>query len=221
MAEVNPPVVSIINRGFLRDGYYLEADVISDDPLGYSLLWHNGAITKTIKLTNETSASVTATNRNGSITATITPLFDADNHEILYTVDDVSIIPNKWYLEFDFKASINDIKPLIIIKSQLDSNTVAEIGVKAFGVKKTANDPIVYYNYDTPLLSNWYHVLLSVDRNARSSTMKITQSSNTVYNNTITIQNDFIPYQIRYETRHNGFDGCSYGFYIDNLQIHK
>ena len=206
---------------FLYDKVILTADVYNDDPLGYSLLWSTGETTRSIEVPYEEYPyyEVTATNRVGSGTSTVD--FFAYCGYDLYSLDfslkhDLET-PPIYNLEFDFKATVDDLKPLIYLQGYWNEK-VLSLGACYYSF----NDYLYPENtdenkvlYDNKYLNNWYHYKVHVDNT--NLTVNININDNEVA--TINLNEELIPRVVEFSCGLNGFFGCTSEYYIDNLKI--
>ena len=206
---------------FLYDKVILTADVYNDDPLGYSLLWSTGETTRSIEVPYEEYPhyEVTATNRVGSGTSTV-DFFSYCGYD-LYSLDfslkhDLET-PPIYNLEFDFKATVDDLKPLIYLQGYWNEK-VLSLGACYYSF----NDYLYLENtdenkvlYDNKYLNNWYHYKVHVDNT--NLTVNININDNEVA--TINLNEELIPRVVEFSCGLNGFFGCTSEYYIDNLKI--
>ena len=206
---------------FLYDKVILTADVYNDDPLGYSLLWSTGETTRSIEVPYEEYPyyEVTATNRVGSGTSTV-DFFSYCGYD-LYSLDfslkhDLET-PPIYNLEFDFKATVDDLKPLIYLQGYWNEK-VLSLGACYYSF----NDYLYPENtdenkvlYDNKYLNNWYHYKVHVDNT--NLTVNININDNEVA--TINLNEELIPRVVEFSCGLNGFFGCTSDYYIDNLKI--
>ena len=206
---------------FLYDKVILTADVYNDDPLGYSLLWSTGETTRSIEVPYEEYPyyEVTATNRVGSGTSTV-DFFSYCGYD-LYSLDfslkhDLET-PPIYNLEFDFKATVDDLKPLIYLQGYWNEK-VLSLGACYYSF----NDYLYPENtdenkvlYDNKYLNNWYHYKVHVDNT--NLTVNININDNEVA--TINLNEELIPRVVEFSCGLNGFFGCTSEYYIDNLKI--
>lgn len=206
---------------FLYDKVILTADVYNDDPLGYSLLWSTGETTRSIEVPYEQYPhyEVTATNRMGSGTSTV-DFFSYCGYDV-YSLDfslkkDLET-PPIYNLEFDFKATVDDLKPLIYLQGNWNER-VLSLGACYYSY----NDYLYLENtdenkvlYDNKYLNNWYHYKVHVDNT--NLTVSININDNEVA--TINLNEELIPRVVEFSCGLNGFFGCTSEYYIDNLKI--
>ena len=206
---------------FLYDKVILTADVYNDDPLGYSLLWSTGETTRSIEVPYEEYPyyEVTATNRVGSGTSTV-DFFSTCGYDV-YSLDfslkhDLET-PPIYNLEFDFKATVDDLKPLIYLQGYWNEK-VLSLGACYYSY----NDYLYLENtdenkvpYDNKYLNNWYHYKVHVDNT--NLTVNININDNEVA--TINLNEELIPRVVEFSCGLNGFFGCTSEYYIDNLKI--
>ena len=206
---------------FLYDKVILTADVYNDDPLGYSLLWSTGETTRSIEVPYEEYPyyEVTATNRVGSGTSTV-DFFSYCGYD-LYSLDfslkhDLET-PPIYNLEFDFKATVDDLKPLIYLQGYWNEK-VLSLGACYYSF----NDYLYPENtdenkvlYDNKYLNNWYHYKVHVDNT--NLIVSININDNEVA--TINLNEELIPRVVEFSCGLNGFFGCTSEYYIDNLKI--
>lgn len=206
---------------FLYDKVILTADVHNNDPLGYSLLWSTGERTRSIEVPYEEHPhyEVTATNRAGSTTDDV-GYFSYCGYDV-YSLDfclkrDLET-PPIYNLEFDFKATVDDLKPLIYLQGYWNEK-VLSLGACYYSY----NDYLYLDNtdenkvpYDNKYLNNWYHYKVHVDNT--NLTVNININDNEVA--TINLNKELIPYVVGFSCGLNGFFGCTYEYYIDNLKI--
>lgn len=206
---------------FLYDKVVLTADVYNDDPLGYSLLWSTGERTRSIEVPYEEQPhyEVTATNRAGSTTEEVS-YFSYCGYEV-YSLDfclkDDLETPPIYNLEFDFKATIDDLKPLIYLQGYWNEK-VLSLGACYYSY----NDYLYLDNtdenkvpYDNKYLNNWYHYKVHVDNT--NLIVSININDNEVA--TINLNEELIPRIVEFSCGLNGFFGCTTEYYIDNLKI--
>ena len=206
---------------FLYDKVILTADVYNNDPLGYSLLWSTGETTRSIEVPYEEYPyyEVTATNRVGSGTSTV-DFFSYCGYDV-YSLDfslkhDLET-PPIYNLEFDFKATVDDLKPLIYLQGYWNEK-VLSLGACYYSF----NDYLYPENtdenkvlYDNKYLNNWYHYKVHVDNT--NLTVNININDNEVA--TINLNEELIPRVVEFSCGLNGFFGCTSEYYIDNLKI--
>ena len=218
--EVGYPWINV-DCQFLYDKVILTADVYNDDPLGYSLLWSTGETTRSIEVPYEEYPyyEVTATNRVGSGTSTV-DFFSYCGYDV-YSLDfslkhDLET-PPIYNLEFDFKATVDDLKPLIYLQGYWNEK-VLSLGACYYSF----NDYLYLENtdenkvpYDNKYLNNWYHYKVHVDNT--NLTVNININDNEVA--TINLNEELIPRVVEFSCGLNGFFGCTSEYYIDNLKI--
>ena len=218
--EVGYPWINV-DCQFLYDKVILTADVYNDDPLGYSLLWSTGETTRSIEVPYEEYPyyEVTATNRVGSGTSTV-DFFSYCGYDV-YSLDfslkhDLET-PPIYNLEFDFKATVDDLKPLIYLQGYWNEK-VLSLGACYYSF----NDYLYPENtdenkvlYDNKYLNNWYHYKVHVDNT--NLTVNININDNEVA--TINLNEELIPRVVEFSCGLNGFFGCTSEYYIDNLKI--
>lgn len=206
---------------FLYDKVILTADVHNNDPLGYSLLWSTGERTRSIEVPYEQYPhyEVTATNRAGSTTDDV-DFFSYCGYDV-YSLDfclkhDLET-PPIYNLEFDFKATVDDLKPLIYLQGYWNEK-VLSLGACYYSY----NDYLYLQNtdenkvpYDNKYLNNWYHYKVHVDNT--NLTVSININDNEVA--TINLNEELIPRVVEFSCGLNGFFGCTSEYYIDNLKI--
>ena len=206
---------------FLYDKVILTADVYNDDPLGYSLLWSTGERTRSIEVPYEEYShyEVTATNRAGSATDYVNyfSYCGYDVYSLDFCLKDNLETPPIYNLEFDFKATVDDLKPLIYLQGYWNEK-VLSLGACYYSY----NDYLYLENtdenkvpYDNKYLNNWYHYKVHVDNT--NLTVSININDNEVA--TINLNEELIPYVIEFSYGLNGFFGCTSEYYIDNLKI--
>ena len=218
--EVGYPWINV-DCQFLYDKVILTADVYNDDPLGYSLLWSTGETTRSIEVPYEEYPyyEVTATNRVGSGTSTV-DFFSYCGYDV-YSLDfslkhDLET-PPIYNLEFDFKATVDDLKPLIYLQGYWNEK-VLSLGACYYSyndylyLENTDNNKVPY---DNKYLNNWYHYKVHVDNT--NLTVNININDNEVA--TINLNEELIPRVVEFSCGLNGFFGCTSEYYIDNLKI--
>lgn len=241
--EINPPSVTVYDKGYIRNGYVVVSDVWNYDPLGYSILWSNGEITKDIVVedvdeSDPISYEAQATNRagteydytyvpSGACGGTIYKLgFESKEN---YDLD-------KWKLEFDFFNTIEDKRkrPMIVVGSYIleekEDDWTARSGIEciSIGANKTSRQFFEDFDYwsigqiyelNSEEYSNhinkWCHCTLEVDNSTKTVSVKIDDIE--VYNEVLQIT--FNPLKVFFYSYNNGYNGCSYGYKIDNLKI--
>lgn len=218
--EVGYPYLSVECQ-FLYDKVILTANVDNDDPLGYSLLWSTGERTRSIMVDYEEYPyyEVTATNRRGSITREVNyfAYCGYDVYSLDFCLKDDLETPPIYNLEFDFKATVDDLKPLIYLQGYWNEK-VLSLGACYYSY----NDYLYLENtdenkvpYDNKYLNNWYHYKVHVDNT--NLTVNININDNEVA--TINLNEELIPYIVEFSCGLNGFFGCTSDYYIDNLKI--
>lgn len=206
---------------FLYDKVILTADVYNDDPLGYSLLWSTGETTRSIEVPYEDYPhyEVTVTNRAGSSTDYVNyfSYCGYDVYSLDFCLKDNLETPPIYNLEFDFKATVDNLKPLIYLQGYWNEK-VLSLGACYYSY----NDYLYLENtdenkvpYDNKYLNNWYHYKVHVDNT--NLTVSININDNEVA--TINLNEELIPYVIEFSYGLNGFFGCTSEYYIDNLKI--
>lgn len=206
---------------FLYDKVILTADVYNDDPLGYSLLWSTGETTRSIEVPYEEYPyyEVTATNRVGSGTSTVDffSYCGYDVYSLDFSLKEDLETPPIYNLEFDFKATIDDLKPLIYLQGYWNEK-VLSLGACYYSY----NDYLYLENtdenkvlYDNKYLNNWYHYKVHVDNT--NLIVSININDNEVA--TINLNEELIPRVVEFSCGLNGFFGCTSEYYIDNLKI--
>lgn len=206
---------------FLYDKVILTADVYNDDPLGYSLLWSTGETTRSIEVPYEEYPyyEVTATNRVGSGTSTVDyfSYCGYDVYSLDFSLKEDLETPPIYNLEFDFKATVDDLKPLIYLQGYWNEK-VLSLGACYYSY----NDYLYLENtdenkvpYDNKYLNNWYHYKVHVDNT--NLTVNININDNEVA--TINLNEELIPHIVEFSCGLNGFFGCTSDYYIDNLKI--
>lgn len=206
---------------FLYDKVILTADVYNDDPLGYSLLWSTGERTRSIEVPYDEYPhyEVTATNRAGSTTDEVSyfSYCGYDVYSLDFSLKDDLETPPIYNLEFDFKATVDDLKPLIYLQGYWNEK-VLSLGACYYSF----NDYLYPENtdenkvlYDNKYLNNWYHYKVHVDNT--NLTVSININDNEVA--TINLNEELIPYVVEFSCGLNGFFGCTSDYYIDNLKI--
>lgn len=206
---------------FLYDKVVLTADVHNDDPLGYSLLWSTGETTRSIEVPYEQYPhyEVTVTNRAGSGTDYVNyfSYCGYDVYSLDFSLKDDLETPPIYNLEFDFKATIDDLKPLIYLQGHWNER-VLSLGACYYSY----NDYLYLDNtdenkvpYDNKYLNNWYHYKVHVDNT--NLTVSININDNEVA--TINLNEELIPRVVEFSCGLNGFFGCTSDYYIDNLKI--
>lgn len=206
---------------FLYDKVILTADVHNDDPLGYSLLWSTGETTRSIEVPYEEHPhyEVTATNRAGSTTDDVDyfAYCGYDVYSLDFCLKDDLETPPIYNLEFDFKATVDDLKPLIYLQGYWNEK-VLSLGACYYSY----NDYLYLENtdenkvpYDNKYLNNWYHYKVHVDNT--NLTVSININDNEVA--TINLNEELIPRVVEFSCGLNGFFGCTSDYYIDNLKI--
>lgn len=218
--EVDYPWLNVECQ-FLYDKVILTADVYNDDPLGYSLLWSTGERTRSIEVPYEEYAhyEVTATNRAGSSTDYVNyfSYCGYDVYSLDFCLKDDLETPPIYNLEFDFKATIDDLKPLIYLQGYWNEK------VLSLGACYYSYNDYLYLEYtdenkvpyDNKYLNNWYHYKVHVDNT--NLTVSININDNEVA--TINLNEELIPYAVEFAYGLNGFFGCTSEYYIDNLKI--
>lgn len=206
---------------FLYDKVILTADVNNDDPLGYSLLWSTGERTRSIEVPYEEHPQyeVTATNRVGSGTSTVDffSYCGYDVYSLDFSLKDDLETPPIYNLEFDFKATVDDLKPLIYLQGYWNEK-VLSLGACYYSFndylypENTDKNKVVY---DNKYLNNWYHYKVHVDNT--NLTVNININDNEVA--TINLNEELIPHVVEFSCGLNGFFGCTSEYYIDNLKI--
>ena len=218
--EVGYPWINV-DCQFLYDKVILTADVHNDDPLGYSLLWSTGERTRSIEVPYEEHPhyEVTATNRMGSTTDDVDyfAYCGYDVYSLEFSLKDDLETPPIYNLEFDFKATIDDLKPLIYLQGYWNEK-VLSLGACYYSF----NDYLYLENtdenkvpYDNKYLNEWYHYKVHVDNT--NLTVNININDNEVA--TINLNEELIPYVVGFSCGLNGFFGCTSEYYIDNLKI--
>lgn len=206
---------------FLYDKVVLTADVHNDDPLGYSLLWSTGETTRSIEVPYEQYPhyEVTVTNRAGSGTDYVNyfSYCGYDVYSLDFCLKDDLETPPIYNLEFDFKATVDDLKPLIYLQGNWNER-VLSLGACYYSY----NDYLYLDNtdenkvpYDNKYLNNWYHYKVHVDNT--NLTVSININDNEVA--TINLNEELIPRVVEFSCGLNGFFGCTSDYYIDNLKI--
>lgn len=206
---------------FLYDKVILTADVHNDDPLGYSLLWSTGERTRSIEVPYEEHPhyEVTATNRAGSTTDDVDyfAYCGYDVYSLDFSLKKDLETPPIYNLEFDFKATVDDLKPLIYLQGNWNER-VLSLGACYYSY----NDYLYLENtdenkvpYDNKYLNNWYHYKVHVDNT--NLTVSININDNEVA--TINLNEELIPRVVEFSCGLNGFFGCTSDYYIDNLKI--
>lgn len=206
---------------FLYDKVILTADVYNDDPLGYSLLWSTGETTRSIEVPYEEYPhyEVTATNRVGSTTDDVDyfAYCGYDLYSLDFSLKHDLETPPIYNLEFDFKATVDDLKPLIYLQGYWNEK-VLSLGACYYSF----NDYLYPENtdenkvlYDNKYLNNWYHYKVHVDNT--NLTVNININDNEVA--TINLNEELIPRVVEFSCGLNGFFGCTSEYYIDNLKI--
>lgn len=206
---------------FLYDKVILTADVYNDDPLGYSLLWSTGERTRSIEVPYEDYPhyEVTATNRAGSTTDDVGyfSYCGYDVYSLDFCLKDNLETPPIYNLEFDFKATVDNLKPLIYLQGYWNEK-VLSLGACYYSyndylyLEHTDENKVPY---DNKYLNNWYHYKVHVDNT--NLTVSININDNEVA--TINLNEELIPYVIEFSCGLNGFFGCTSEYYIDNLKI--
>lgn len=206
---------------FLYDKVILTADVYNDDPLGYSLLWSTGETTRSIEVPYEEHPhyEVTVTNRAGSTTDDVGyfSYCGYDVYSLDFSLKEDLETPPIYNLEFDFKATVDDLKPLIYLQGYWNEK-VLSLGACYYSY----NDYLYLENtdenkvlYDNKYLNNWYHYKVHVDNT--NLTVNININDNEVA--TINLNEELIPRVVEFSCGLNGFFGCTSDYYIDNLKI--
>ena len=206
---------------FLYDKVILTADVYNDDPLGYSLLWSTGETTRSIEVPYEEHPQyeVTVTNRVGSGTSTVDffAYCGYDLYSLDFSLKEDLETPPIYNLEFDFKATVDELKPLIYLQGYWNEK-VLSLGACYYSF----NDYLYLENtdenkvlYDNKYLNNWYHYKVHVDNT--NLIVSININDNEVA--TINLNEELIPYVVEFSCGLNGFFGCTSEYYIDNLKI--
>lgn len=218
--EVGYPWINV-DCQFLYDKVILTADVYNDDPLGYSLLWSTGERTRSIEVPYDEYPhyEVTATNRAGSTTDYVNyfSYCGYDVYSLDFCLKDDLETPPIYNLEFDFKATVDDLKPLIYLQGYWNEK-VLSLGACYYSY----NDYLYLDNtdenkvpYDNKYLNNWYHYKVHVDNT--NLTVSININDNEVA--TINLNEELIPRVVEFSCGLNGFFGCTSDYYIDNLKI--
>lgn len=218
--EVGYPWINV-DCQFLYDKVILTADVYNDDPLGYSLLWSTGERTRSIEVPYDEYPhyEVTATNRAGSTTDDVGyfSYCGYDVYSLDFSLKDDLETPPIYNLEFDFKATVDDLKPLIYLQGYWNEK-VLSLGACYYSY----NDYLYLENtdenkvpYDNKYLNNWYHYKVHVDNT--NLTVSININDNEVA--TINLNEELIPRVVEFSCGLNGFFGCTSDYYIDNLKI--
>ena len=206
---------------FLYDKVILTADVYNDDPLGYSLLWSTGETTRSIEVPYEEHPQyeVTVTNRVGSTTNEVNyfAYCGYDLYSLDFSLKEDLETPPIYNLEFDFKATVDELKPLIYLQGYWNEK-VLSLGACYYSF----NDYLYLENtdenkvlYDNKYLNNWYHYKVHVDNT--NLIVSININDNEVA--TINLNEELIPYVVEFSCGLNGFFGCTSEYYIDNLKI--
>lgn len=210
---------------FLYDKVILTANVYNDDPLGYSLLWSTGERTRSIEVDYEEYPyyEVTATNRMGSETAVVDyfAYCGYDMYSLEFYLKEDLETPPIYNLEFDFKASVDELRPLIYLRGGLYDRTTEK--VLSLGACYYSFNEYLYPDenddnkvmYDNKYLNDWYHYKVHVDNT--NLTVNININDNEVA--TINLNEELIPYDVGFLSGLNGFFGCTSDYYIDNLKI--
>lgn len=218
--EVGYPWINV-DCQFLYDKVILTADVYNDDPLGYSLLWSTGERTRSIEVPYEEypQYEVTATNRAGSTTDYVNffSYCGYDVYSLDFSLKDDLETPPIYNLEFDFKATVDDLKPLIYLQGYWNEK------VLSLGACYYSYNDYLYLEYtdenkvpyDNKYLNNWYHYKVHVDNT--NLTVNININDNEVA--TINLNEELIPRVVEFSCGLNGFFGCTSEYYIDNLKI--
>lgn len=239
--EIYQPYSNIYSKGYIRNGYIVTLEVWNDDPLGYSLLWSNGEITKDIVVEdvdkyNPTLYEVQITNSGGTGHNYIyVPRSGCGSGEYELGFESKEKYDlNKWKCEFDFFNTIEDKRkrPMIVVCGYILEEKINEWNVRSsiecisIGANKTSRQYFEnrypfedmyelnseeYNNY----VDKWCHCVLEVDNTTNAVSVKIDDTE--VYNEVLQIK--FNPLKVFFYSYNNGYDGCSYGYKIDNLKI--
>ena len=241
LEHYDSPSPSIDDRGYTRNEYILSSRVYNEDPLGYSLLWNNGEIThdiiiKNVNQTEQEIYTLKATNRKGTGYNNIyVPSLrcGTDRYKLGFESKENYDL-NKWKLEFDFFNTVNDLRkrPMIVVCGYILKEKVNEWRTKttieciSIGANKTSRQR---FENDYPFeemyelnseeynnhIDKWCHCILEVDNSLKTVSVKIDGIE--VYNEVLQIK--FNPLKVFFYSYNNGYNGCSYGYKIDNLKI--